>query len=135
MSTCVLVACCAGKLAWPAPAQDIYISPLFKKSRAFAERYGDRWLVLSAKYGIVRPGDTIAPYNETLNGKSAEYRKAWADNTSKQLFAELSGGSGLIVLAGKAYRQYLDLSFASWVGIPMNGLGIGQQLAWLDSRI
>lgn len=137
MSTCVLVACCAAKLDRPALAQDIYISPLFKKSRAFAERFGDRWLILSAKYGVVRPDETIRPYNQTLNKMTAAERKYWARETSNQLASSLSlhGRTGFIILAGKSYREHLNLDFASWVGVPMRGLGIGQQLAWLDSRI
>jgi hypothetical protein len=37
------------------PAQDAYTSSLFTKSRRYAERFADRWLVLSAKYGFIEP--------------------------------------------------------------------------------
>jgi hypothetical protein len=40
-------------------AQDAYTSSLFTKSRRYAERFGERWLILSAKYGFIEPGFTI----------------------------------------------------------------------------
>ncbi len=36
-------------------AQDAYTSSLFTKSRRYAEHFGERWLVLSAKYGFIEP--------------------------------------------------------------------------------
>jgi hypothetical protein len=46
--------------AGPIVAQDAYTSSLFTKSRRYAERFADRWLVLSAKYGFIEP-DFLIP--------------------------------------------------------------------------
>ena len=51
-----LVACCKTKLAEPARAEDLYRSPLFRKARAHCLAHYARWLILSAKYGLVDPG-------------------------------------------------------------------------------
>ena len=45
-------------------ARDVYTSRYFQTNRAFAERFGSRWVILSAKYGFIRPEFLIpGPYN------------------------------------------------------------------------
>jgi hypothetical protein len=45
-------------------ARDAYTSSVFMKSCRYAERFGERWLILSAKYGFIEPDFTIpANYN------------------------------------------------------------------------
>src|ERR1022692_3753116 len=38
----------------------------FRKSRDYAQRYGEAWLVFSANYGFMRPHELIENYNETF---------------------------------------------------------------------
>lgn len=40
----------------------MYISPLFQKMMAYAESLKPKQLILSAKYGLLRPDDLIEPY-------------------------------------------------------------------------
>jgi hypothetical protein len=122
----VLVACCGKKLPYAAPAKDLYQSELFKKSRRYAEQHGDRWLILSAKHGVVHPDATIEPYDETLNDKPAGERREWAEKVATQLAIE----DRYTVLAGDAYCGW---SGRFNVARPMRGLGIGQQLSFLLS--
>ena len=39
----------------PTPARDAWASSKFKASRRYAERFAERWLILSAKYGSIEP--------------------------------------------------------------------------------
>ena len=40
----------------------------FTTNRAYAEKFGSRWVILSAKYGFIRPDFQIpGPYNVSLN--------------------------------------------------------------------
>src|SRR3546814_2942975 len=64
-----LVACVAAKLDRPAPARDLYASPWFQKARAYVERQGGAWFILSAKHGLIAPETVIARYDETLGAK------------------------------------------------------------------
>lgn len=128
----VLVACCGKKLDHPAPAQDMYQSDLFQKSRAWAERYGVSWSILSAKYGVLPPGRIIKPYNETLNDKSHGDVVTWNRMVTKQLGA-LDGRRPTVVLAGSNYRGWIRTGHN--VVVPLQGLGIGRQLAWLKNEI
>ena len=122
-----LVACCAKKGAVPCAAKDLYLSPLFTKSRAWVERHCDRWLILSAEHGLLAPETVIAPYERTLNRMNATDRRAWGDRVRQQF--ESVAGSRFVALAGVRYCEPL---VALDLERPMAGLGIGQQLAWLS---
>lgn len=121
----VLIACCAEKLSHAAPAKDLYCSPLFKKSRRYAETHGDTWLILSAKHGVLDPNQVIESYDETLNKMPKHVRRTWAERVKNQL----NKSDRYTVLAGSTYCE-------DWIGFdvtrPLFGLGIGQQLAWLN---
>jgi hypothetical protein len=125
----VLVACCGKKLPYAAPARDLYQSELFRKSRRYAEQNGDQWLILSALHGVVHPDTTVEPYDLTLNDMGAEARREWSAKVAAQLLGHQN--DQLTVLAGSAYCGWLNL-FPN-VTRPMEGLGIGQQLAYLLS--
>ncbi len=131
MTVC-LIACCGPKLDRPAAVRELYTSPLFRKSVAFAERNGWRWAVLSAKHGLVQPDDVLEPYDVTLSRMNSWERFEWADRTHRQMSTTFPLCAEFVVLAGKLYR-------AAVVGlphtIPMAGLGIGRQLQWLTERL
>jgi len=127
-----LVGCVAGKLDRPAAARDLYTSPLFVKSRAFAERF-DAWAILSARHGLVMPSQVIEPYDETLTKMKAEQRRAWWVMVGRQLrekwpeawamptFTCLAGSLYLGGMTGLRYRD------------PMRRHGIGERLRWLNA--
>jgi hypothetical protein len=127
--TTVFIACCGSKLDHAAPAGDIYTSDLFKKAKAWAQRFGARWFILSAKHGLLDPSTVIEPYDETLNTKTAAELAAW-----NALVIEHVGAmrGRLVVLAGAKYRGWC-------AGVdhetPMAGMGIGQQKAWLKAQV
>jgi hypothetical protein len=125
----VLVACCGKKLPYAAQAKDLYQSELFRKSRLYAEQNGDEWLILSALHGVVHPDATIEPYDVTLNDMPASDRRVWSAKVAERL--RQFDGDQLTVLAGSAYCGWVD-GFNNVVR-PMEGLGIGQQLAYLLS--
>jgi hypothetical protein len=138
MATIALVACVGKKTALPMPAQDLYISPWFRKASAYASRVADRWYILSAKYGLVDPRTVIAPYDETLNRMPAAERRAWARRVLADLRQVLAPGDRVVFLAGQRYREGLVgavRAMGCTVEIPMEGLKIGEQLAWLKQRV
>jgi hypothetical protein len=126
----VLVACCGKKLPFAAPAKELYQSELFRKSRAYAEQNGDKWLILSALHGVIHPDATIEPYDVTLNDMSAQARREWSAKVAGQL-SEYRDAQ-MTVLAGQNYCGWMD---GFNVARPMEGLGIGQQLAFLLSAV
>lgn len=138
MAKICLVACANKKLSYKASAVDIYVSPLFKKSREFASRFNHRWYILSAKHGLVSPEDILEPYNETLNRKSIDERRQWADKVFGQLRTRISVGDEVTFIAGQRYREFLLplLENAECnISVPLAGLSIGRQLQWLNAKL
>ena len=127
-----LVSCCGPKLDRPAPAQDLYTSDLFKKSRAYVEATCDRWAILSAKHGLVMPNQVLEPYDVRLGAMPATERRVWALTTHTQLRAAFGPDAKFVVLAGK---RYLAATEGLKVVTPLAGKGIGERLSWLKSKV
>jgi hypothetical protein len=132
-----LVACSAAKATRPAPARDLYVSPLFRAGRAYAERcYGSgNWLILSARHGLVDPDQVLAPYDLSLRQLPAGQREAWGDRVAVDLTDRFPAGTVLWFHAGALYRDAIAPVVAHQVRFPLAGLRIGQQLAWYRRRL
>lgn len=133
-----LVACSSLKLGRPAPAASLYSSPLFKKSREWAERFCDEWRILSAKHGLVRPEDVLSPYDLALADMTREEREAWRGRVGEALGREFRGGATFVWLAGGLYMG--ALRFVPRPGDyeheePMRGMQIGERLRWLNLEL
>ena len=132
-----LVACVSQKLDRRAPAADLYRSDWFRKVRTYVEEAGERWYVLSAAHGLVEPAKRLSPYDTTLRDLTAAERRLWGKRTVRQLRRAIGTryAGPIVFLAGRLYREPL-LTFAGERAIiPMLGMGIGQQKAWLASQI
>ena len=121
-----LVACCGPKLLRRAVAAELYVSPLFRKSRAAAEQYG-RWFILSALHGVVDPRDEIEPYNVTLKANDT----GWGWKVFDQLRTLGLTGETFVVFGGSKYVGPL-MECGLNVVDPLRGLGIGERLAKLS---
>ena len=133
-----LLSCVGRKLAFPAPARDLYISPWFCKARSYADSTGQLWFVLSAKHGLVHPDEVISPYDLTLKTMPVADRRQWASTVLTQLGPYLYGVRSVVFLAGQGYREFLEPPLRSrglLVSVPMEGLRIGEQLRWLTKML
>lgn len=132
------MSCVSVKKSRPYPARELYCSDWFLKARAYVEAQRAEWFILSAKYGLVAPDDVIRPYNVTLKTIAASQRKEWAYRVATALRPRCPSGSEVVFLAGEAYREHLLFVLNDWgckVRIPMEGLGIGEQKAWLKREL
>lgn len=132
-----LVSCVGKKTERPNPAERLYQSTWFNKAKEYAETASGEWGILSAKHGLVSPTDIIEPYDETLNNMPAADRKEWSRSVAKAIKDHYRSNTKIVVLAGKKYREYLlpllhDDGYE--VEVPMEGLGIGEQLGWLTDQ-
>jgi hypothetical protein len=138
-SRVILLGCVKGKLSRPAPAQDLYISDLFRKRRSYAETQPFRWFILSALHGLVRPTQLLEPYDLELKMQPINYRRAWGEKVVDQLEVELGSMSGQIVEvhAGAPYFDALRVPLGrrrAVLSTPLSGLRQGEQLAWYLDR-
>lgn len=130
-----LVGCVKTKLDAPAPARDLYVSPLFRGRRECVERTCARWFILSALHGLVEPDELIEPYDLALSDVPRPDRRVWSDRVLQSLELALGPLAGGVfeIHAGDAYVGFglgegLQRRRAT-VERPLAGLPMGAQLA------
>ncbi len=135
MSGVLVVIPCGKAKVWdrepgrgPTAARDAYAGGPFKLNRAYAERFTDHWVILSAKYGFLAPEDTIpGPYEVSF------LKPATGPVSIATLRAQV-GKMGLdrfplvVGLGGVAYRAAVSDTFVSTstrLAFPFAGLPVG----------
>lgn len=134
-----LVSCVSKKHDGVHAAKDLYCSDLFAKSRKYVEQHlekGDKWFILSAKYGLVSPETQIEKYDKTLNKMYKVDRYLWATKAViPALEKELDSSTEIVFLAGKSYTefltQYLDTKKVKYTDL-LKGKKIGERLSFLS---
>jgi hypothetical protein len=136
MKTIILIGCVKKKRDFRTRAENLYISPFFKKNLAYAKSLNpDLIFILSAKYGLVTLDQEIDTYDLTLKNFKKEELIKWSTDTIQQLqnLTDLNNDR-FVFLAGDKYRRYLIPRLKNYE-IPFKGLGIGKQLKHLKNRI
>lgn len=115
----------------PARASDAYTGTPFKLNREYAERFGDDWMILSAKYGFISPEFVIpGPYEVTFNRRSTN--PISFDVLRHQVHEMEMVHFDLVVgLGGRAYREAVTAAFADTnvrLAFPFAGLPIGRMM-------
>lgn len=149
-----LVSCSAQKLNRAAPARELYRSPLFRKSLAYAEPRCERVYVLSAAHGLVELDAVTKPYDRKLGGKKE--REAWARRVAGSLIGRHGREIDYLLLAGAdyagpletalrthdGYREDRALGCHRWYGVPRERIKqplakmmVGERLRWLNGQL
>lgn len=135
MRTIVLISCVKKKnKSHKSKAKDLYISTLFRKSLAYAQKLKpDMIYILSVKYGLLDLDTEIEPYDMTLNNMPSNEIKSWAKKVLEQLSAKTNlKQDHFVFLAPVKYRKYLLPHILSFE-IPMEGMTQGIQLKYLSN--
>ncbi len=114
----VIVACGKSKIwdkqkrAGSTRAEEVYVGAPFKVNKEYAKRFGQRWLILSAKYGYINPAFKISrAYNVTFkNLKTKPVSTAILQRQVKT--KRLDRYKTVIGLGGWDYRETIKASFA-----------------------
>ncbi len=137
-SKMLVIVPCGSRKIWdkepghgPALARDAYIGPMFQANSAYALCFADRWVILSAKYGLTAPDDVIPEaYNVTF--KEPDTHPVSLDTIRAQITARgLDHHDHVIGLGGVAYRNIVACAFADFdcdVHFPFTGLSIGRYI-------
>lgn len=121
----VIISCGAAKLPHAAPAGELYRGAYFKKLKAAALALAPSggWLILSAKHGLVRPGQVLEPYEMHIRTPGS----VSVDRLRQQVRRMALEDSPVTVLAGKAYvdmvRQIWPFATAPLQTLPRRGMG------------
>jgi len=124
-----LVACVGKKLSHPAPARELYCSRWFHLVRTVVEQRGEPWAILSAEYNLVSPTSVIQPYDERMSTKSRDERVEWA----AVICDVLPRADRYVIWGGLDYCEFLAPRLDAV--LPLEGLGIGQQLSYLRKLV
>lgn len=116
MKTLAIVQCGGSKIwkkqpnAGKVPAKEAYVSGYFRKNRAYAEKFADRWYILSAKYGFLEPNTFIQNYNVSF--KEAKTKPISTEKLRKSARAKgLPRYGRVIVLGGALYADKVEEVF------------------------
>ena len=120
----LLMSCVSTKLQVPAMAKDLYSSDLFHKERAYAERSGATWYILSGEHRLVKPEEKLAPYDSYLPKKSADYRRSWGTQVVASL-EELEGP-----LQGKVIEIHAAIPYIAAIRAGLESRGAIVTEAW-----
>jgi hypothetical protein len=131
----ILIGCVRTKKAVASAASELFASPLFAGRRRYAAGSGRPWYILSAKFGLLAPGDVIGPYDVYLADQSPGYQRAWGEFAAAQLeqHEHTMRGRRIEVHAGAAYVDPLRGPLAARgavLAVPLAHLRQGEQLAW-----
>jgi len=87
------------------PAKDAYIGQYFRLCREYAEKFSDKWVIFSGKYGIIDPSMPIENYDSKLTYSKVE--EAFYRKIKQQLRELLIEHQIVISLCGKDYSKIL----------------------------
>jgi hypothetical protein len=129
-----LVGCVKEKKPERRAAKDLYVSTLFSGRRSFVERSCEEWWILSAKHGLVHPGEVLEPYDVALKDLGRAARRQWSMGVLATIDERVGPAAGDI-FEFHAGAEYRDFGVADGlrrrrctVEVPTEGMRIGHQL-------
>jgi len=135
-----LVGCVKSKRDRAAPARDLYTSALFLGRRRAVQGTCDRWVILSALHGLLRPDEIVEPSDLAMADVPRPKRRDWAADVLEALGQELGSLDGVTfeIHAGADYADHglVDGLRAAGARIeqPTAGMSLGVQLSWYGGR-
>jgi hypothetical protein len=113
--------------AGPVMAKDAYVSNYFRLCRLYAERFSDKWLILSGKYGAITP-DYLLDRNYDKRLRTSESFRTEVRGQLKPFISKKF--NEIVSLCGHDYSRFLQDILKNWgliVCTPLEGLRIGSR--------
>lgn len=137
MSVLVIVPCGKRKV-WdkqpqhgPAPAIEAYTGAMFRLNLEYAAQFGDAWVMLSPKYGLIAP-DFVIPETYDISFRLPATNPIAAKQLQRQVRdLRLDVYPEVIGLGGAGYRGAIQAAFAGTAArlhFPFAGLPIGKMM-------
>ena len=109
---------CGHKKIWamdpdmgPVQARDAYVGSFSRLCRAYAERFFNDWVILSAKHGFLRPDD-IVPEDYDVSFSQASSEPITVGKLRAQIRRKgLTGYDSIVVLGGRRYVEIVMTAF------------------------
>jgi len=120
-----IIGCGSKKRDEPSEARELYTSTYFQLKRDYAERRWEKYCILSAEHGFLRPGEIVSPYDTTITDDDFDRETVvseLADSTLMNVDIVMMGPDTVPVLAGQKYIELLEEAFEVYEPI---GMGVG----------
>ena len=119
----IIAGCSKKKLKYPAAAKDLYQGVLFKKIKKLVESNNFDFMIISAKYGLLKGIDLINPYNKKIHYKKdiIELREI----VIPKLISIEENYNQIIIIMGKKYREVIKPLFKEKYKMVYDSRGIG----------
>ena len=148
MKKVVLIACVSKKVNKKAKAKDLFISPLFINSLAYAYSLKpDKIYILSALHHLLDLDKEIEPYNVTLSKLPKEKRKQglkiltsrekkeWGKKVIEMLSKKADLENDIfIILAGEEYIKPIR-NYLTYIDEKLKGKCYGDRVSYLKSQL
>ena len=139
MSKIGLISDTKSQIKSPALAKYLFTSHVFKQSMAYADTFCDRWYILSAQHGLLKPDDRTRPYDISLKDLSPDNRFLLAQRILQEILREqITTNDEFIVLAGTMYCDLLSPVFHGRsfnASYPLLKKNIVQRGKWLKEQV
>lgn len=103
----IIIGCSEKKEQKRSRAKDLYISERFILSRKICDEHTDRWLILSAKHGLLEPDKQVDPYDLAIDDLSNESKTNWIDAVSNKIRERSSPMKPVVFLGDPSY--FIDI--------------------------
>ncbi len=144
MNTLVIIPCGKKKI-WdrypyvgPTKAKDVYISGYFRWNRRYAEKFGDKWVILSAKYGFI-DSDFIISENYDVSFTDRSTETVSLNKLKRQVSdMKLMDFDTIIFLGGKVYADIVSKAFEDYnveIIKPFTGLKLGEYMSKVKEAV
>jgi len=141
----LVIVSCGRKKIWdrhptmgPVQAKDAYIGPPFKINKRYAEKFADRWIILSAKYGFIDP-DFVIPENYNVTFKDPRTNPISVGKLIEQIREKgLDKFDKIIILGGKDYANIVRKAFEKFnvkIIAPTLGLRLGEAMSKVKKAV
>jgi len=143
MKTLVVVPCGKKKIwdkkpdAGPTQAKDAYLGPTFKVYSQYPTTFGNDWVILSAKYGFIKP-NFIIPENYNVTFTDHSTNPISYEELKKQVDQKLRKYKEVIALGSTTYANIVSKAFEHTgikVRTPTAGLPIGYALGKVKDAV
>jgi len=116
-------------------AKDAYVGALFKKGVEYATRNGYPYLIISAKYGLLRPTDKIRNYDVKIGDKDSITAETIREQAEK---LGITKYQKIIVLVSTKYCEILREALKNTnitIETPLEGYPLGKMIAKLNKML
>jgi len=137
----VIVPCGSSKIWGKFPkskatiAEEAYIGHPFKVNRTFAEKFADKWVILSAKYGFMDPDFPLRENYDVSFNDLATDPISLSELKAQVKRKGLESYEFVIALGGENYIEIVRELFkgAAKVIAPAEGLPMGKAMSFIKS--